>query len=148
MSNNEPPQNPTPDPQSASGTSGLPSYGSVEPPAGDTPPPPGGYPPPAPGGYGQPPAKNQKALVSMIVGIVSLVFSLCCTPIGFIGGIVAIVFGVLGRKDIAAGSTQQGSGQALAGIITGAVAILISVVSIILVLTGAIDYNFTTDFDS
>lgn len=149
MSNNEPPQNPTSDPQGTSGTSGLPSYGSVEPPAGDTPPPPGGYPPPAPGGYGQqPPQNNTKALISMILGIVSVVLGLCCGVVA-LAGIAAIVLGIIARKEIdQSQGTQKGSGMALAGIITGAIAILLFVVGIILVLTGAVDYNFTTDFDS
>jgi uncharacterized membrane protein len=63
MTTNEPPpypgdstpgETPPPPPPTApgeSGTSGLPSYGSVQPPAGETPPPPP-PPPPAPGGSG------------------------------------------------------------------------------------------------
>ena len=62
--------------------------------------------------------------------------------------IVGIVFGVLGRKDIEASQGQQkGTGLALAGMICGAVAIVLIALVLILAATGAIDtdYNFDTD---
>lgn len=89
-----------------------------------TPPPP---PPPGPGGYGYPvPQTNQKALWSMIVGIVSLVFC------GIVLGIVAIVLGSTARKEIAAsGGMQTGEGMAKAGVILGWVGIALTVVVLI-----------------
>lgn len=142
MSNNEPPQNPTSDPQGTSGTSGLPSYGSVEPPTGDTPPPPGGYPPPAPGGYGQPPAKNStKAIVGLVLGIVSL---LCC---GLFTGIPAIIVSVIAKKEINSSNGQQtGGALATAGLVLGIVGTAWSIVYGILIATGVVDssFNFST----
>jgi hypothetical protein len=143
MTTNEPPPYPGQDPQTPS-SSGLPSYGSVPPPAdGSYPPPPGGQ-PPAPGGY-RAPEGNKKALASMIVGIASLVLGLFC---GFlvVGGIVAIVLGVIARGEIArSNGTQTGSGQALTGIITGSVLVALFVLGVILIATGAIDYNFSVE---
>ena len=127
-------------------TSGLPSYGSVpSPPEGAVPPPPPPPGAPAPGGYGAAPEQNKKALWSMIVGIASLVLGIFC---GFlvVGSIVAIVLGFIARGEIAnSGGRQTGSGQALAGIITGFVLIALVILGIILIATGAIDYSFTVD---
>jgi hypothetical protein len=141
MTNEPPPYPGDPNPS----TSGLPAYGSTPPPEGGyPPPPPGGY-PPAPGGYGGPPQPNKKALWSMIVGIASLVLGLFC---GFlvVGSIVAIVLGFIARGEIASSNgTQTGNGQALTGIITGFVLIALVILGIILIATGAIDYNFSVE---
>lgn len=133
MTTNEPP------PSDDSGTSGLPSYGSTPPPPpGAYPPPPGqqpppgGWPPPpgAPGGYGGMPQGNQKAMWSMIVGIVSI---LCC---GIITGPIAIVLSVQAKKEIAAAhGMQTGDGMAKAGLILGIIAIPLSIVWIVLNLS-------------
>ena len=146
MTSNTPPPPGDPNDPNLSGSSDLPSYGSTPPPPGGDA---GGYPPPAPGGYGGgEPETNKKALWSMIVGIVSLVIGLCC---GFIalGGIASIILGVIARKEIAAsGGTQKGNGMAIAGIATGAVALVILVLVIILYASGVLDYSFTsTDFN-
>ena len=70
-----------------------------------TPPPP---PPPGPGGYAMP-QTNQKALWSMILGILSLV---CC---GLLAGIPALILGNSAQKEIAAsGGAQSGEGMAKA----------------------------------
>lgn len=118
-------QNPT--------TSGLPSYGSAPPPPeGSYPPPPPPPGAPAPGGYGGVPQQNKKALWSMILGIVGILCCgfLAGIPAlilgnqakqeiaasggtqtgegmaqaGFILGILAIVFGVIGAILFATGS--------------------------------------------
>lgn len=122
---NEPPPNPG-QPQSPTGD--LPSYGSVQPPAGGyPPPPPGGYPPPAaPGGYGAVPEQNKKALWSMITGIIGLV---CC---GIFAGIPALVLSSQAKKEIAAsGGRQAGGGMATAGLVLGILSIVSTVVSVI-----------------
>jgi len=112
--------------------------------------PPASYGPPPQSGYGQPPygsgqvpPTNGKATIALIVGIASLVLSFCCVGIA---GIVAIVLGVKARNEISAsGGSQTGDGMALAGIITGAVAVLISlalvVLLMILIATGNNDLN-------
>ncbi len=89
-----------------------------------------------------PPKTSGKAITSLVTGIVSLP-AVCCWPLGVILGILGIVFGILARKDIAASAGQQkGAGMALAGIITGIVAIILIAVVLVLAATGAIDTNF------
>lgn len=88
------------------------------------PPPPGAYPPPGggpvPGGYPGGPAKtNTLAIVSIV-----------CSAIGLfcgIGSIAGIILGVVARNQIKQ-TGEPGDGLALAGIIVGAVTLLISVI--------------------
>lgn len=96
------------------------------------PPPP---PPPGAGGYAQP-QTNQKAVWSLVLGIVGLV---CC---GLVAGIPAIVLGNMAKNEIAAsGGAQGGAGMAKAGLILGIVATAFSVVSGILFATGMVDFG-------
>jgi hypothetical protein len=86
-------------------------------------------------GYGQPgygydpyagyrPRTNGKALAALWTGVGALVLSLCCLGVF---GVVPIVLGVKARKEVrASGGQQTGDGMALAGIVTGAVAIAVS----------------------
>jgi hypothetical protein len=69
-------------------------------------------------------------LASMIVGIVSIPLA-CLCGLGLLGGIVAIVLGFLGKGKADRGEATN-RGQALAGIITGAVALGLGVLWIIL----------------
>ena len=116
-----------------------PGYGAPPPGYGAPPPPPGyGAPPPGYGGqpqYGyQPggpkPGTNGLAIASLVTGILG-----CCGPLA----IAAIVLGIVARGQIKQ-SGQQGEGLAIAGIICGA---LWLVVSILLVATGnsSFEYN-------
>jgi hypothetical protein len=88
-------------------------------------PPSGSYPPPPPPQYGAPtPATgtNPLAIASLVVSVISL-FSWLCT--GLLA-IVGIVLGVIAMNQIKQ-SGQGGHGLALAGIIIGAVSILLGV---------------------
>ena len=97
-----------------------------------TPPPP--PPQPGPGGYGYAaPQQNQKALWSMILGILSLI---CC---GVVVGIVAIVLGNSAKNEIAAsGGMQTGEGMAKAGVILGWIGVALTILGVILFVTGAL----------
>jgi hypothetical protein len=144
MSTNEPPAYPGDSTPTPPGSYPPPAAGD-QPPAGGYPPP-GGY-PPAPGGYGQagPPKTNQKALVSMVLGIASLVLGLFC-GLMVIGGVVAIVLGFIARGEInRSQGTQKGSGQALTGIITGFVLVALFALLVILYATGAVEYDFNVE---
>jgi hypothetical protein len=113
-------------------------------------PPPGygvpGYGPPG-AGYG--PAKtNTKAMISLILGIVSLPFGLCCSIFGLVG-IAAIILGNSAKKEIAAsGGAETGEGMAKAGLILGIIgtvlAVIMTVVSIVLVASGNNTFDFRT----
>lgn len=94
-----------------------------------TPPPP----PPPPGMGGYPPQTNQKALWSMILGILSLV--LC----GILAGIPAIILGSSAQKEIGrSGGMQTGQGMAKAGLILGWISVALTVlVIVVIVITSA-----------
>ena len=114
----------------------------------EPPPPPPQYGAPVPPHGGLPAKTSGKAITSLVTGIISLP-AICCWPLGAILGIVGIVFGVLARKEIAASAGQQkGAGMALAGIITGAIAIVLIVIVLVLAATGVIDTNFEYGTDS
>ena len=94
-------------------------------------------PPPPPGvgqgGYYAQAKTNQKALWSMILGILGLV---CC---GLFAGVPALILGNIAKKEIAAsGGAQTGDGMAKAGVILGIIAIFLSLLSIILFAIGAV----------
>ncbi len=99
-------------------------------------------PPPPPGGTGgyATPQTSQKALWSMILGILGLV---CC---GLFAGIPALILGNSARKEIAAsGGALSGDGMAKAGVIMGWIAIALSVLGLIFALvTGAFTTTTTT----
>lgn len=107
-------------------------------------------PPPAPGPYyggpvqygaaGYPAQQNNSlALISMICGIAGLVLMFFC-GIGFLPAVAALILGFVGRSQInQSGGAQGGSGMALTGIITGGVAVALSVIVFIIFLaTGLI----------
>lgn len=108
-------------PPAAPQQGGQPPYGSAPPQVPQMPQPgyaAGGYPPVQPKGL---------ALSSLIVGIASLVF-FWTWVIGLLGGIAAVVLGIIGLRK------GQSKGMSLTGIITGGVAVLISVGVIIFTL--------------
>ncbi len=88
------------------------------------------------GGYGYPaPQKstNGKAIGALISGIVGLVMLAACFLISFPVGIAAVVLGFMARREVEqTGDTQTGSGMALAGIITGALAIVGAIVWVVI----------------
>ena len=89
--------------------------------------------------YGVPVVKptNGKATASLATGITTLVLSWCC---GFgLLGVVAIVLGVKARNEISAsGGAQQGDGLALGGIITGAIAVVLGLLILVLIIIAVI----------
>lgn len=99
--------------------------------------------------YGQPPGTNGKAIAALWTGIGALVLSLCCGA-GLLAGPVAIVLGVKGRGEIrAGGDVQGGEGMAVAGIISGALAVLLSLAVItVLVIAIAQGGSAYTDYDT
>lgn len=76
------------------------------------------------------PQSNGLALAGMICGIVSIVLSLLIAFIGIALGIVGLILSLIGRGR--ATRTGVGGGQATAGIITGAVGIVVGIANIAL----------------
>ena len=91
--------------------------------------PPPYYPPPSPYRPHQPqPPNNGFAVASMICGIVGLVFVL---PVA--GPILAIIFGTMGKKQIAASEGREGGeSMASAGVIMGAIGLPLNIIGIAL----------------
>lgn len=113
-----------------------------------TPPPPPNYGAPMPGAYGAPgggESTSGKAITSLVTGILA-VPTACCWPLALVLGVLGIVFGFLGRRDIEQSQGRlKGAGMALAGIICGAIGLLLAAVLAVLFLFGAID---TESFES
>lgn len=84
------------------------------------------------------PANNPLALASMICGIAGLVLMFCW--VGFLPAVAALIMGFIGRNQInQSGGAQGGSGMALTGIITGAIAVGLSLLIIVVYLvTGTL----------
>ena len=79
--------------------------------------------------WGAPPPANGMGTAAMVLGILSLCLFCLYGVAGIVLGTLAVIFGVLGRKRVTRGEANNG-GQALAGIITGAIGILIGAVFI------------------
>lgn len=80
--------------------------------------------------YGNAPPSGQtnaQAVAALVLGIIGLLLAFLCWPLGILLCIAAIVFGFLGRSK-AATMAGSGGGMALAGIITGGLGILLSIV--------------------
>ncbi len=119
---------------------GAPGYG--QPPYGAP-----GYGQPPYGAPAYPPGTNGKALGAVWTGIGAVVLSLCC-GVGLLAAPVAIILGVRARAEIrAAGGRQAGDGLAVAGIVTGVLAILLSLVLLSLITLALISGNASYTFD-
>lgn len=70
-------------------------------------------------------ARSPQALFSVMLGLLAVVDFF--TPIGFIGGVAAIVLGVRARRHIRLNPHLLGGRLAMAGIVLGAVGIVLSV---------------------
>jgi len=132
---NQPPTPPPPPP------AGPPPASSPPPPPPPAGPPPAPTPPPAPPAYGQQPGgygyqstprTNGLAIASLVLGIAQIF--LC-----IIGGILALVFGYISRRQIdESGGTQGGRGMAIAGIILGWIGIGLGIAYIVVIIIAAI----------
>lgn len=80
----------------------------------------------------QPAARNHPlGTAGMIVGIVAIPLAICLAPLGILAGIVGAVLGLLGLRKVSEGEAGN-RGMALTGVITGAVAIVVGIVSWVL----------------
>ncbi len=96
-----------------------------------------------PGGVpGQPQRRSVLAMVSLITGILGIP---CCG--WFVFSIAAVITGILAKREIRENG-KSGAGLAQAGLILGIVGIVIGAIVTVLVLTGVIDTNFATNFES
>lgn len=140
-----PPPGPQWNPQSAGppppGAGAAPGYGQGpygQPPYGQPP----SYPPGvggAPGGYGQPQQTSPLAIISLVLGIIGVP---CCTF--FVFGLGALITGFIARKQINESQGQlKGGGMATAGLVLGAVTIVLGIVLVGLNIAGVIHSSGT-----
>lgn len=97
---------------------GPPGYGQ---PPGYGPPPGYGSGYPNPYAYGAPPPRNGFGVASLVLGVIGLVTSLFV--LGIVPGVLAIVFGGLGRGRARRHEATNG-GMAIAGIVLGVLAVI------------------------
>jgi hypothetical protein len=83
-------------------------------------------------GYGQPPgpARNGLGVAALVLGVLAVVTSITVVG-GVVLGIAALVLGIIGRQRATRGDATNG-GVALAGIITGVIGALLSIVLVVL----------------
>ncbi len=74
----------------------------------------------------QPQGKG-KAIAALVLGIVALVFSCCCTYIGIICGVLAVIFGILEIK-----KNGEGKGMAIAGTVCGGIGAVAGIIMTII----------------
>jgi hypothetical protein len=89
-------------------------------------------------GYGAPAGPRQSntlGLLGMIFGIVALPLSVCCGLFSAPFSIAALVLSFLGLKRVNEG-TASNRGQALAGVICGAVAVVLMIIMVAIGLNG------------
>lgn len=94
------------------------------------------------GNYYAQPGENRskvKEILALVFGILAILISCCCTYLGIGLGIASIVMAVLSKNE----NNGKMPGMALGGMICSIFAIVLCVVSIILVLTGVVDVDFT-----
>ncbi|MFG1915608.1 DUF4190 domain-containing protein [Micromonospora sp. NPDC048898] len=88
-------------------------------------------------GYPQAQGQNNTlGLVSMILGIASIPL-LCCFYLGIPVGIAAVVTGYLAKQKVAQGQANN-AGQAKAGLICGAVGVVLGILLIILLVVAQV----------
>ncbi|MCC3772544.1 DUF4190 domain-containing protein, partial [Streptomyces sp. UNOC14_S4] len=101
-----------------------------------------GWPPHAPNG---PSAGNGLGVAALVLGIVGTVLS-PTVLLGVVLGILAVVFGGIGRSKVRNGEADNG-GQALAGLILGGVALVVSGLMLTLYLSVDTSDGDTTPQD-
>lgn len=74
--------------------------------------------------------KKGFSIASLVLGITGIVPGCCCTYIGIILGILAVVFGILFLRENK--NLVDGKGLAIAGIVLGAIAVVLNIVLIII----------------
>jgi hypothetical protein len=88
-----------------------------------------------------PPKRSGMAVASLVLGILAVI---PCFWGCFIFGILAVIFGQLGKRDIRdSAGAKTGEGAAKWGFILGIVGIVLGIIYWILAASGAIDFNYT-----
>ncbi|MFJ8594909.1 DUF4190 domain-containing protein [Streptomyces sp. NPDC093598] len=95
-----------------------------------------GYPQAGYGWPGMPPApQNGMGVAAMVLGIISCTLFCLYGVVSLVTGILAVVFGIKGRKRAEAGVATN-HGQAQAGLIMGIIGIILGITVIVLIAVG------------
>ena len=94
--------------------------------------------PPPPSAYPMAPPSNGMATAALVLGILSICL-FWAMGIGVILGVLATIFGVLGRKKARTLPGEYASGRAMAGLVTGIIGAVISALFFMLVVVAAND---------
>lgn len=81
----------------------------------------------------EPQGSSALAIVSMVLGILSIVLGCCCSGGNIIFSVAAIITGIISKK-----KNLPGDGMALTGIITGAIGTVFAIVMFIFFIIGMI----------
>jgi hypothetical protein len=76
--------------------------------------------PPPPGGYGVVPPSNGMATAALVLGIVSICL-FWAFGFGVVLGVLAVIFGIVGKRKASTLPGQPAAGRAVAGLVTGIV---------------------------
>ena len=108
------------------------------------PPPPPQYGAPLPPQGGMPPRRSGLSVASLVLGIIGVI---PCFWGCLVFGVLAIVFGQLGKKDVRdSGGAKTGAELAKWGLILGIASIVLGVIYWILALAGVFpEFDYTTD---
>ena len=100
-----------------------------------------GYGPPAPT-----PGTNGLAIGALVAGVAALVLMCCC--LGIPAGIAAVVMGFIARGQIQkSGGVQGGMGLAIGGMVTGGIAVVLSIgLTILSLATGGFDGSYYDNY--
>ena len=79
------------------------------------------------------------AVASLVLGLVGI--PLCFL---FIPSVLAVIFGIVGLNQIKSDPTQTGRGPAIAGLILGAVAVVLLALMVLAVAFGDTEFTFET----
>ncbi|WP_256965895.1 DUF4190 domain-containing protein, partial [Streptomyces griseiscabiei] len=101
------------------------------------------------GGYAwapmAPPPSNGMGIAAMVLGICAAVL-FCLWPLAILLGIMAMIFGFIGRAKVRRGEATN-PGHALAGIICGVVGILLGIGFIVLIVLASNSDGYDSDTD-
>lgn len=89
-----------------------------------------------PMGGQQPQGGKGMSVAAMVLGIVAIVGACCCTYVGIICGVIAVILGIISKK-----KQHEGAQMALAGIICGAIGFVIGLVTLIINLVNIANGN-------
>jgi hypothetical protein len=85
-------------------------------------------------------SSNGLAVAALVVGIIAVVTSFCV--IGALAGIIAVVLGVLGLQRARREPGEPQKGLAIAGIVTGAVAVVVAALAVsFFVFAGGVEVD-------